>query len=146
MTERVAAAFAEGPEFFSTFGGSSAACAAGSAVLDVLDDERLPENARLVGGIMLSGLHDLAKKHEIIGDVRGFGFFLGVELVSDRARRQPAAVAAARVKNGLRERHILLGVEGPDNNVLKIRPPMTFDAAAADRLLTELDGLLKNVA
>lgn len=146
MTERVAAAFAEGPEFFSTFGGSSAACAAGSAVLDVLDDERLPENARLVGGIMLSGLHDLAKKHEIIGDVRGFGFFLGVELVSDRARRQPAAVAAARVKNGLRERHILLGVEGPDNNVLKICPPMTFDAAAADRLLTELDGLLKNVA
>lgn len=145
MTEKISAAFADGPEFFSTFGGSSAACAAGAAVLDVLDDERLPENARVVGDMMLAGLHHLAKKHEIIGDVRGFGFFLGVELVTDRDKRQPATAAAARIKNGLRARHILLGVEGPDDNVLKIRPPMTFDADAADRLLTELGGLLEGV-
>ena len=93
MTEKIAAAFAEGPEFFSTFGGSSAACAAGAAVLDVLEDEGLPDNARVVGDMMYSALRGLAKEHEIIGDVRGFGFFLGVELVTDRTTRQPATTA-----------------------------------------------------
>jgi len=88
---------------------------------------------------LLSGLRELQQRHEWIGDVRGVGFFLGVELVQDRATKQPATVAAAHLKNLLRERRILIGTDGPHDNVLKIRPPMSFDAAAADCLLTELD-------
>ena len=139
MTEAIAAAFAEGPEFFSTFGGSSASCAAGLAVLDVLHEEGLQENARRVGDRLHADLKALQAQHEVIGDVRGFGFFLGVELVEDREKRTPATAAARIVKNRLRARRILLGTEGPDDNVLKIRPPMTFDDDAAGRLIAEID-------
>ncbi len=146
MTNAVAEAFSRGPEFFATFGGSSAACAAGGAVLDVLIGERLQDRARETGDMLLAGLDALADRHEIIGDVRGYGLFLGVELVRDRARREPASAEAARVENLLRERGVLLGLEGPDNNVLKIRPPMSFDSAAADQLLTRLDEVLTTIA
>lgn len=145
MTEAVADAFARGPEFFATFGGSSAACSAGSAVLDVLEEEGLQARAREIGELLLAGLRELGTRHEIIGDVRGYGLFLGVELVRDRERRTPASVEAARVERLLRERGVLLGREGPDNNVLKIRPPMSFDQAAADRLLTRLEEVLGEV-
>jgi 4-aminobutyrate aminotransferase-like enzyme len=146
MTEKIAEAFSNGPEFFSTFGGSSASCAAGAAVLDVLHQEQLPGQARRVGDILIVGLRELATRHALIGDVRGYGFFLGVELVTDRERREPATEVAARVKNLLRQAHVLLGVEGPDDNVLKIRPPMSFDDAAADRLLSGLDAALTRAA
>ena len=146
MTDEIATAFSAGPEFFSTFGGSSASCAAGAAVLDVLRDEALQENAARVGDRLVAGLRELAKRHALIGDIRGTGLFLGVDLVTDRQRRAAASAAAAFIKNRLRERRILLGTEGPDDNVLKIRPPMTFDAAAADRLLTELDAALSVAA
>ena len=146
MTEEISAAFSQGPEFFSTFGGSSAACAAGAAVLDVLRDEALQENAARVGDRLIAGLREMARRRALIGDVRGSGLFLGVDLVTDREARAPATKAAAFVKNALRERRILLGTEGPDDNVLKIRPPMTFDDAAADRLLGELDRALGEAA
>lgn len=146
MTEEISAAFSAGPEFFSTFGGSSAACAAGYAVLDVVRDEALQENARAVGEKLIAGFRDLASRHELIGDVRGSGLFLGVDLVTDRDRREAATKAASFVKNRLRDRRILLGTEGPGDNVLKIRPPMTFDAAAADRLLTEIEAALGEAA
>jgi 4-aminobutyrate aminotransferase-like enzyme len=142
MTTRIADAFSQGPEFFSTFGGSSAACAAGSAVLDVLYEEQLKQRARDVGEVMLSGLRELATRHALIGEVRGFGNFLGVDLVKSHDRREAATEAASFVKNEMRRRHILLGVEGPEDNVLKIRPPMSFDLAAASRLLEELDRVL----
>ena len=145
MTDEVAESFARGPEFFSTFGGSSAACAAGAAVLVVLRDEDLQARARVTGDMLLNGLKSLSLRHEIIGDVRGFGLFLGVELVRDRNHRYPATNEAARVNNLLRENRVLLGLEGPDNNVLKIRPPMSFDAAAAEQLLTRLDEVLTAV-
>ena len=146
MTDEIAESFARGPEFFSTFGGSSAACAAGTAVLDVLRDEDLPARARVTGETLLSGLKSLGQRHEKIGDVRGYGLFLGVELVRDRNHRYPATNEAATVNNLLRENRVLLGLEGPDNNVLKIRPPMSFDAAAAEQLLTRLDEALTAVA
>jgi len=146
MTEEISAAFSAGPEFFSTFGGSSAACAAGNAVLDVLRDEALRQNALKVGDSLIAGLGELSLRHELIGDVRGSGFFLGVDLVTDREKRGAATRQAAYVKNALRERRILLGTEGPEDNVLKIRPPMTFDAVAADRLLNELDRALGEAA
>ena len=139
MTTSVADAFAEGPEFFATFGGSSAACAAGAAVLDVLRDEALPARAIETGNFLLHELKALAQRHELIGDVRGFGLFLGVDLVRDRVTRVAATTEAATIKQLLREKRILLGLEGPENNVLKIRPPMTFDRAAAEELLTRLD-------
>jgi 4-aminobutyrate aminotransferase-like enzyme/Ser/Thr protein kinase RdoA (MazF antagonist) len=142
MTSKIADAFSREPEFFSTFGGSSAACAAGSAVLDVLRDEQLQQRARDVGEVMLPALRDLAKRHPLIGEVRGFGNFLGVDLVKSHDRREAATQAASFVKNELRRRHILLGVEGPEDNVLKIRPPMSFDIVAASRLLEELDHVL----
>ncbi len=142
MTNAVAEAFAQGPEFFATFGGSSVACAAGAAVLDVLHGEKLQDRARETGDMLLAGLNALGQRHEIIGDVRGFGLFLGVELVRERTLLQPASEEATRVENLLREKGVLLGLEGPDNNVLKIRPPMSFDGAAADQLLTRLDEVL----
>lgn len=141
-TKEVAASFANGPEFFSTFGGSTVAMAAGLAVLDVLRDERLMDNARTIGGHLLAGLRELQQHHEIIGDVRGTGFFLGVELVTDRATLEPATQAASHIKNFLRRRRILIGTDGPHDNVLKIRPPMTFDTAAADCLLKALNQAL----
>ena len=142
MTEAVARAFAQGPEFFATFGGSSAACAAGSAVLDVLGDDNLQDKARVTGEVLLAGLEQLAGRHELIGDVRGFGLFLGIELVRDRINRDAATSEATRVMNLLRQQRVLLGLEGPDGNVLKIRPPMSFDQGAADVLLTRLDEVL----
>jgi 4-aminobutyrate aminotransferase-like enzyme len=141
-TAEVAASFASGPEFFSTFGGSTVAMAAGLAVLDVLDDEGLAENARRTGDLLLSGLRELQQRHELIGDVRGRGFFLGVELVDDRDTKSPATAMAACAVDRLRERRVLIGTDGPFDNVLKIRPPMCFDGTAADCLLTELDRAL----
>ncbi|HEX5051270.1 MAG TPA: aminotransferase class III-fold pyridoxal phosphate-dependent enzyme [Planctomycetota bacterium] len=141
-TAAVAASFARGPEFFSTFGGSTVAMAAGLAVLDVLDDEGLAGNALRTGEHLRRGLRALQQRHECIGDVRGAGLFLGVELVADRDRKTPASEAANRMKNRLRQRRILIGTEGPFDNVLKIRPPMTFDTEAADVLLAELDRAL----
>ncbi|MGK0300065.1 MAG: 4-aminobutyrate aminotransferase-like enzyme/Ser/Thr protein kinase RdoA (MazF antagonist) [Planctomycetota bacterium] len=144
-TPEVAASFANGPEFFSTFGGSTVAMAAGTAVLDVLRDENLADNARVVGDQLLQGLRELQERYELIGDVRGRGFFLGVELVEDRTTKQPATAAASHIKNYLRKQRILIGTDGPHDNVLKIRPPMSFDRAAADCLLAELGRALASL-
>jgi 4-aminobutyrate aminotransferase-like enzyme len=87
-------------------------------------------------------LSELATRHSLIGEVRGFGYFLGIDLVQSHDRREAATKAASCVENELRRRNILLGVEGPENKVLKIRPPMSFDLAASSRLLEELDQVL----
>jgi 4-aminobutyrate aminotransferase-like enzyme len=142
MTNDIADAFEHNPEFFSTFGGNSVACAAGNAVLDVLKDEKLQFNAKRVGSTLLEGLGELQSRHAIIGDIRGSGLFLGIDLVTSHGKRQAASEQANYIKNRMRESNVLLGVEGPDDNVLKIRPPMTFDQAAADQLLSVLDVVL----
>ncbi len=143
MTDAVAQAFEQGPEFFSTFGGSTAACAAGAAVLDVIDGEGLQANAQAMGALLKDGFQALAKRYDVIGDVRGYGLFLGIELVEDRASKKPGTALASQIKNNLRNRRVLLGTEGPFDNVLKIRPPMTFDAAGADWLLSAIEAELK---
>ena len=112
--------------------------AAGNAVLDVLEAEALAANAHTIGEQLLRGLRDLQQRYELLGDVRGTGLFLGAELVEDRTSKQPASAAAARIKDHLRQRRILIGTDGPYDNVLKIRPPMCFDADAADCLLSAL--------
>jgi 4-aminobutyrate aminotransferase-like enzyme len=142
-TPEIAQAFDNGMEFFSTFGGNPVACAAGLAVLDVLRDERLQEHALRIGGRLLDGLRELIGRHPIVGDARGSGLFLGLELVRDRATLEPAPNAATYLVNRLRDCGILAGTDGPFHNVIKIRPPMPFGAEDADLLLERLDELLR---
>lgn len=141
-TEKVAGSFNNGMEFFSTFGGNPVACAAGAAVLDVLRDEGLQKNAALVGAHLLSGLAAMMDKHPLIGDVRGAGLFLGLDLVLDRKTREPAPVQAAYVVNRLRELGVLAGTDGPHENVIKLRPPLTLTRADADLFLGALEEVL----
>jgi len=141
-TPAIAQSFAAGPEFFSTFGGSTVSCAVGIAVQQVLDEEGLQAHAARVGAELINGLAALAVEFPLIGDVRGTGLFIGVDLVIDSNTRAPATAQAAYVKDRLRERRVLVGTEGPHDNVLKIRPPMTFDSLAATRLLETLADVL----
>lgn len=139
-TRAIADSFNNGMEFFSTFGGNNVSCAIGLKVLEVVQEEKLQSHALEVGKRLLKGLRDLQQRHEIIRDVRGSGFFLGVELMRERV---PATQEAARIVNQMRERGILIGTDGPHHNVLKIRPPMPFSQADADLFLTTLDETLK---
>ena len=138
-TRAVAEAFDNGMEFFSTFGGNTVSCAAGIAVLDVLRDEQLQQHACVVGEHLLSRLRPLVDRYPIVGDLRGSGLFLGVELVRDRATLEPAGAEASFVANRMRERGILLGTDGPHHSVVKIRPPMPFSVSDADMLADELE-------
>ncbi len=138
-TREIAESFANGMEFFSTFGGNPVSCAVGMAVLDVLAEEKLQENALRVGARLLEGLTNLKGKQALIGDVRGMGLFIGVELVRDRATLEPAADEAAYIANRLKDCGVLISTEGLLHNVLKIRPPMVFSEANADELLAVLD-------
>ena len=131
--------------FFSTFGGNNVAGAAGMAVLDVIQDERLVENARDVGAYFRLGLSDLMQKHALIGDVRGVGLATGVELVHDRATKSPAGDVMARLLNLIRDEGALVGGEGKSGNVLKIRPPIVFSRADADFAVAAIDRALSRL-
>ena len=141
-TPEIAAAFDDGMEYFATFGGNPVSCAVGLAVLDVLRDEGLQERALRVGGRLVAGLEEMMGRRALVGDVRGSGLFLGVELVRDRSTLEPATEEASYVVNRLRDRGILCGVDGPHENVLKIRPPLVFGEADADRFVSTLDDVL----
>ncbi len=138
----VADAFANGMEYFNTFGGNPVSCAVGLAVLDVVAEEGLQDNARVVGAHLLARLRGLAERHELIGDVRGHGLFLGVELVRDRETLEPAADEATAVIEAMRDRGVLLSSEGPFHNVLKIKPPMVWTTVHADLFAETLDEAL----
>jgi len=142
-TPEIAASFNNGMEFFSTFGGNPIACAAGLAVLDVLEEEHLQENALRVGAYLIARLKSLQAKHALIGDVRGLGLFLGLDLVLDRDTREPAPEQASYVVNRLRENGILTGTDGPHHNVIKLRPPLIFSQADANLFVNTLDKVLK---
>ena len=131
--------------FFSTFGGNNVAGAAGMAVLDVIRDEHLPENARDTGGYFRKGLSGLMGKHSLIGDVRGVGLATGVELVHDRASKQPAGDIMHRLLNLIRDEGALVGGEGILGNVLKIRPPIVFSRADADFAVAAIDRALSRL-
>jgi 4-aminobutyrate aminotransferase-like enzyme len=145
-TREIAASFANGMEFFSTFGGNPVACAAGLAVLDVLRDENLQQNALTVGTQWIHDLRKLQAKHPLIGDVRGLGLFLGIDLVTDRETRAPAPRQASYVVNRLREEGILAGTDGPHHNVIKLRPPLCFTVADAERFTSTLASILEEPA
>jgi 4-aminobutyrate aminotransferase-like enzyme/Ser/Thr protein kinase RdoA (MazF antagonist) len=138
----VLAAVPEEIELFSTFGGNPVACAAALAVLAVIEDEGLTQNAAEMGGYLREGLLALQRRHPVIGDVRGEGLLLGVELVEDAQARVPAAGRAAQVAEAMRDRGILLGTTGPAGNVLKIRPPLVFQREHAGVLLGALGEVL----
>jgi 4-aminobutyrate aminotransferase-like enzyme len=144
-TRSVAEAFDNGMEYFSTFGGNTVSCAVGIAVLDVLRDEGLQEHARQVGERLLAGLTPMTERYSLVGDVRGSGLFLGVELVRNRATLEPAGAEAAFVVNRMRERGVLAGTDGPHHNVVKIRPPMPFDSSDADVLLEVFEAAIREV-
>ena len=145
-TTEIADKFAAGPEFFSTFGGSTVSCAAGLAVLNAIKADELQENARDIGIYLRKGFEVLQRKFPVIGDIRGMGLFWGLDLVLDHKARTPATQIANYVKNRLYTRNILVGTDGPYDNVLKIRPPMTFDKPSADALLHRLDLILAEKA
>jgi len=134
-TRAIADSFANGMEFFSTFGGNNVSCAIGLKVLEIVQEENFQAHALEVGEHLLTGLRELQQRYEIISDVRGSGLFIGVELRRDS---QPASDEASRVVNQMRERGILFGTDGPHHNVLKIRPPMPFSEEDADELIAAL--------
>jgi alanine-glyoxylate transaminase/(R)-3-amino-2-methylpropionate-pyruvate transaminase len=130
---------------FNTFGGNPVSMAAGLAVLEVIDEEGLQENARKVGGRLLRGLRRLQESHPLIGDVRGMGLMLGVELVTDRSTHAPAAAQALEVLEAAREMGVLLGKGGLDGNVLRIKPPLCITAEDVDFAVEVLDRALARV-
>jgi 4-aminobutyrate aminotransferase-like enzyme len=132
-------------EFFSTFGGSTAACVAGLATLQVTLDEQLQHNALVVGNRLLDGLRPLTREFEVVGDVRGSGLFLGVELVRDRDTLEPAADEASFVVNRMRARGILAGTDGPYHNVIKLRGPMPLTLDDADRIVQTMHQSLREL-
>jgi 4-aminobutyrate aminotransferase-like enzyme/Ser/Thr protein kinase RdoA (MazF antagonist) len=141
-TPELAASFASGMEFFSTFGGNPVACAAGLAVLDVLRDEHLQQNALEVGSRWIAALQSLQSKHPLLGDVRGSGLFLGLDLVNDRDTRAPATDQASYLVNRLRDLGILAGTDGPHHNVIKLRPPLIFSDLDASLFTATLARIL----
>jgi alanine-glyoxylate transaminase/(R)-3-amino-2-methylpropionate-pyruvate transaminase len=124
---------------FNTFGGNPVSMAAGLAVLDVIDEEGLQENCRVVGGHLIAGLKKLQQRHAIVGDVRGMGLMIGVELVRDRATREPAKQETLDVLEHCREMGMLIGKGGLDGNILRIKPPMCITKDDADYALEVLD-------
>ncbi|MGE0552872.1 MAG: aminotransferase class III-fold pyridoxal phosphate-dependent enzyme [Gemmatimonadales bacterium] len=141
-TPEIAASFANGMEFFSTFGGNPVSAAVGLAVLEVIERERLQWRALETGNRLLGLLHELALRHESIGQVRGLGLFLGVELVADRAARTPAPEIAAYLANRMRARGVLVSTDGPEHNVIKIKPPLVFGPHDAEQLALVMDQVL----
>ncbi len=141
-SKEVMSNFQNSYRYFNTFGGNPVSCAAAEAVIDVLEEEELLEQAKNVGTYACDRLRDLAKRHKCIGDVRGSGLFFGAEMVLDRETKQPATDFAKRIANEMRKEGILINVLGIHYNVLKIRPPMQFTRSNADLLIDTLDQVL----
>jgi 4-aminobutyrate aminotransferase-like enzyme len=141
-TPQIARSFVTGMEYFNTFSGNPVSCTVGLAVLDVIRDERLMANAAVVGNYLRAGLNELRQRHDCIGDVRGRGLFLGVDLVTDRSSRLPATQRASAVVEACLARGLLLSADGPGANVLKIKPPIVLTRQAADQALRALDEVL----
>ena len=141
---RVFAGFAKGGGYFNTYGGNSVSCATALAVLQVIRDENLLENARRSGEHLMRGLRGLAQRHTAIREVRGAGLFIGVELGANAASGRSGAAETRRVVNGLCRRGVLVGSTGRDGNVLKIRSPLTLELQHADLLLEALDQTLQS--
>ena len=140
-TKEIASSLGE-MEFFSTFGGNPVSCSIGMAVLDVIENEKLIENARIMGELFIQGFNELKEQYQIIGDVRGKGLFLGIELVKDRETLEPAAEEAQLLIEGMLSKNILLSIDGPRKNVIKIKPPMVISREDVLRTIQSMDEIL----
>jgi len=140
-SEAVSQSFDQGVEFFSSYGGNPVSCAIAHAVLDVIEDEGLQENAKIVGDYYKGLLLELQKKHNCIGDVRGSGLFLGVEIVKEN--KSPNTKLAAYIKNQLRERNILISTDGPHDSVLKTKPALCFTQENAKEVVENIDEVIQ---
>ena len=141
----IADMFNNGMEYFNSFGGNPVSCEVGQAVLDVIREEGLQSNALEVGSYLFQGLLNLKNNYDIIGDVRGRGLFLGVELIKESNHMIPASEEAKKAINLMRDRNILLSTDGPENNVIKIKPPLVFNRKNADYLLDSFDSVLSEM-
>lgn len=141
-TPEIAAEFAKKFHYFNTFGGNPVSAAVGMAVLDVLENEGLQANAKKVGHHLHKQLNQMSSNHPLIGKIHGKGLFVGVELVKNHDTLEPAAAEAAQICDLMKEAGVLMGVIGPNESVLKIRPPMPFSIADADHLLAVLNTVL----
>lgn len=145
-TREIADTFANGMEYFNTFGGNPVSCAIGLAVLDVIANEGLQQNAWMVGNHLKKRLEALMADHKIIGDVRGRGLFLGAELVRDRETLEPADTEASAVIEKMKDRGILLSTDGPLHNVIKIKPPICFTKSNANQVADTLNDVLSTLS
>jgi 4-aminobutyrate aminotransferase-like enzyme len=144
-TPEIAAEFARESDYFNTFGGNPVSATAGKAVLEVVARENLLANVRKSGDYLIAGFRKLADKHELIGDIRGKGLFLAVELVRSRETKEPASGEAAEIAELMRENGVLLALIGEQRNTLKLRPPLVFTTEHADIALAALDDALSKV-
>ena len=140
-TDKIASKFSEGVEFFSSFGGNPVSCSVGLSVLDIIEKEKLQENAKIVGKYYKKELEKLKNKHKVIGEVRGEGLFLGIEIINEN-NLKPDRKLAHLLKNRLREKHILVGTDGPHNNVIKSKPPICFDKEDVKLVVESIDDIL----
>jgi alanine-glyoxylate transaminase/(R)-3-amino-2-methylpropionate-pyruvate transaminase len=130
---------------FNTFGGNPVSMTQGLATLEVIDAEKIQDNVKLVGGHLRNRLMELQEKHSLIGEVRGLGLMLGIELVRDRKTKEPANTECAKVLELCRERGLLLGKGGLQGNTIRLKPPMCITKADADFLADCLDEVLEQV-
>jgi 4-aminobutyrate aminotransferase-like enzyme len=141
-TREIADAFDDGMKYFNTFGGNPVSCAIGTTVLDIVQEDDLQANALTVGDYFLGSLTQLKARHPVIGDVRGHGLYLGVELVADPVSMQPAAAYALAVSEAMMENGVIVYPTGMRDNVLKIKPPMVFSRSDVDLFVATLDHVL----
>ena len=141
-TKEIARSFENGMEYFNSFGGNPVSCQVGMAVLSTIEEEGLQQNALRVGAHLKDGLKSLMDKHTVIGDVRGLGLFLGVELVLDRNTREPAGELTTQLVDEMKKKGVLVGLDGPFHNVIKIKPPLVISIDDADYLVDQLDKAL----
>ena len=137
-TKEIADQFNNGMEYFNSYGGNPVSCAIGEAVLDVIEDEGLQENAEIVGSYLIEELFKLQSKYTFIGQIRGQGLFIGIELISNTDTLKPNKTLAAKIVNQMKNAGILISIDGPDHNVLKIKPPMVFNLENANELVINL--------
>ena len=135
----IADAFDNGMEFFSSFGGNPVSCAIGKSVLEVIEEEELQKNAQDTGAYLQKNLTEMMDHFEVIGDIRGAGLFLGIDIVLNKGSRSPDGILAQKIVNSLREQHILTSLDGPGNNVIKVKPPLCFSKSDSDHLLNGLE-------
>ncbi len=142
-SREIADAFANGMEYFNTFGGNPVSCAVGLTVLDIIRDENLQAHSLEVGKRFVAGLKVLESRHRLIGDIRGLGLFIGIELVRDRVTLEPAPEEASYAVERLKDHGILASTDGPWHNVIKIKPPLPFSISNAEYFCEALDKILK---